>query len=149
MTAYGRTRTSILVVEPRAAHALWMEPALRMAGLLDHRIERDPRRALHAYLSGSFNLILAAWPLKIEGHDWIAAAKSLRCEADPPVIAMISGGVPLTGRWALDHHADDTIAKPFSRRSLIDIVRKHAHRVAVCGKVIDLSVYRQLLKERV
>ena len=139
-----RMNTSVLVVEPRLVHSLWIKPVLEIAGVQHYEIEPDPLFALDAYLSGEFDLVLAAWPFKIEGCEWITAAKSMLRETDPPVIAMLSHSGHLERRTALTHKADDIIMKPFTRRALIAVLRKHLVPALGEANVIDLDQYRCL-----
>lgn len=136
----------ILVIEPRMIHSMWMKPALDTAGLKNVTIEADPLLGLHIYLSGKFDLVLASYPCKIEGCEWILAAKSMLRNGNAPVVAMLASAEHTDHRAARSQKADDTILKPFTSRSVTALVQKHIGLAYPLGNVIDLEAYR-LIRE--
>lgn len=144
MTILTQSRPAVLVVEPRLAHSLWIASALKAAGLHNYQIESDPLVAIEAFTSGRFGLVLAAWPFRFDGWEWISAAKAVAPQIDTPVVAMVTDPAELQGRLARKGGPDDVLTKPFAGCDLADLLGRRPRTIVRFDNVVDFTQYRQM-----
>jgi two-component system response regulator BaeR/two-component system response regulator AdeR len=121
----------ILIVEDETRIAEVLERYLRAEGFRTERAA-DGRRALELWRAARPDLMLLDW--MIPAQDGLEVLRTVRREADTPVIVVTARVEEIDRLLGLELGADDYVTKPFSAREVVARVKAVLRRVKGVAK---------------